>query len=132
MPGLFGLVGAGLYLTCGLWVPLLVPGFSAEGKALTVGLTKIQVLSMVLNAGIVALWAAQHARRRFVWVELSGALANLAGLLFLVWALPRFGVTAAAWNAVFYNALKLAFLLPVLGRWRTPRSPSPSAKEAWR
>src|SRR5690349_11945060 len=28
--GLFGLLGAGLYLTCGLWVPLLVPGFSAE------------------------------------------------------------------------------------------------------
>lgn len=129
---LFGLVGAALYASCGLWAPLLVPGFSAEGKSLTVGLTKIQIVSMVLNAAIVTLWAAHHARRRFVWVEFSGVLANLAGLLFLVWALPRFGIRAAAWNTVFYNGLKLAFLLPVLGRWRRPAWPSPTAREAWR
>ncbi|HEX8559706.1 MAG TPA: lipid II flippase MurJ [Pyrinomonadaceae bacterium] len=130
--GLFGLIGACLYATCGVWAPLLVPGFSAEGKSLTVALTKIQIVSMVLNAGIVTLWAAHHARRRFVWVELSGVLANLAGLLFLVCALPRFGIMAAAWNTVFYNCLKLAFLLPVLGRWRRPAWPSPAARDAWR
>jgi putative peptidoglycan lipid II flippase len=129
---LFGLFGAALYASCGLWAPLLVPGFSVEGKSLTVSLTKIQLVSMVLNAGIVMLWAAHHARRRFVWVEFSGVLANLAGLLFLVWALPRFGIRAAAWNTVFYNGLKLAFLLPVLGRWRRPAWPSPTAREAWR
>src|SRR5688500_5685985 len=56
---LFGLVGAGLYATCGVWVPLLVPGFSVEGKSLTVSLTKIQIASMVLNAGVVTLWAVQ-------------------------------------------------------------------------
>jgi len=130
--GLFGLAGAALYASCGAWAPLLVPGFSAEGKSLTVSLTKIQLVSMVLNAGILTLWAAQHARRRFVWVEFSGVLANLAGLLFLVYALPRFGIKAAAWNAVFYNGLKLAFLLPVLGRWRRPAWPSTTATEAWR
>jgi peptidoglycan biosynthesis protein MviN/MurJ (putative lipid II flippase) len=130
--GLFGALGALLYATCWLWVPAFVPGFSAEAKALTVGLTRVQVLSMVLNAAIVTLWAAQHARRRFVWVELSGVLANLAGLLFLFFALPRFGIRAAAWNAVFYNGLKLAFMLPVLGRWRRPAWPSPTVREAWR
>jgi putative peptidoglycan lipid II flippase len=129
---LFGLVGAGLYASCDLWVPLLVPGFSAEGKSLTVGLTRIQLVSMVLNASIVTLWAAHHARRRFLWVEFSGVLANLSGLLFLVWALPRFGIHAAAWNTVFYNGLKLAFLLPVLGHWRRPAWPSPTARDAWR
>ena len=130
--GLFVILGAGLYATCGAWVPLLVPGFSGEGKELTVGLTRIQIVSMVLNAGIVTLWAAQHARRRFVWVELSGVAANLAGLLFLFWALPRYGIRAAAWNAVFYNGLKLAFMLPVLGRWRRPAWPSATVSEAWR
>lgn len=129
---LFGLVGVGLYATCGVWVPLLVPGFSAEGKSLTVGLTKIQIASMVLNAGVVTLWAAQHARRRFVWVELSGVMANLAGLLFLFFTLPRFGIYAAAWNTVFFNCLKLALLLPVLGRWRRPAWPSNALREAWR
>jgi peptidoglycan biosynthesis protein MviN/MurJ (putative lipid II flippase) len=129
---LFGVIGAGLYITCGVWVPLLVPGFSVEAKSLTIDLTKIQIASMVLNAGVVTLWAAQHARRRFVWVEFSGMLANAAGLIFLICTLPRFGIHAAAWNTVFYNCLKLAFLLPVLGRWRRPAWPSPSLREAWR
>lgn len=129
---LFAVVGVVLYASSGVWVPLLVPGFSAEGKTLTVSLTRIQVVSMVLNAGIVTLWAAQHARRRFVWVELSGVVANSAGLLFLIYALPRFGIRAAAWNTVFYNSLKLAFLVPVLGRWHRPAWGSPTVKEAWR
>jgi putative peptidoglycan lipid II flippase len=128
----FGLTGLVLFASCDFWVPLLVPGFSAEGKSLTVALTKIQVVSMVLNAIIVTLWAAEHARRRFVWVELSGVLANLAGLVFLVYALPRFGIRAAAWNTVFYNALKLVFLLPVLGSWSRPVWRSSTLKEAWR
>lgn len=130
--GFFVSLGVVLYATCGFWVPLLVPGFSEEGKSLTVALTKIQLVSMVLNAGIIALWAAQHARGRFVWVELSGVLANLAGLLFLVCALPRFGIEAAAWNTVFFNSLKLALLLPALGRFRRPAWHSPTLKEARR
>ncbi|HEV2707312.1 MAG TPA: lipid II flippase MurJ [Pyrinomonadaceae bacterium] len=129
---LFGLVGLLLYVSCSVWVPLLVPGFTDEGKSLTIVLTKIQVVSMVLNAGIVTLWAAEHARQRFVWVELSGLLANLAGMLFLVYALPRFGIRAAAWNTVFYNSLKLLFLLPTLGRWQRPVWRSSTLKEAWR
>lgn len=129
---LFGATGVVLYASSEFWVPLLVPGLSAAGKRLTVDLTRIQVVSMVLNAAIVTLWAAQHARRRFAWVELSGVVANLAGLLFLVYMLPRFGIRAAAWNTVFYNALKVGFLLPVLGPWRRPRWRSVTVREAWR
>lgn len=130
--GLFLVIGVLLYASCGLWAPLLVPGFSDEGKSLTVELTKIQLVSMVLNAGTVTLWAAHHARGRFVWVELSGILANLAGLLFLVCAMPRFGIVAAAWNTVFFNSLKLALLLPALGRFRRPAWRSRTLGEAGR
>jgi putative peptidoglycan lipid II flippase len=130
--GLFLIIGVALYLTCSLWVPRLVPGFSSEGKSLTIMLTKIQIVSMVLNAGIVTLWAAQHARRRFVWVELSGVLANVAGLLFLISLLPRFGIVAAAWNTVFYNSLKFILLLPGLGSWRRPAFRSATVKETTR
>jgi putative peptidoglycan lipid II flippase len=128
----FLIIGVLLYASCGFWVPQLVPGFSYEGKSLAIDLTKIQIVSMVLNVGIVTLWAVQHARGRFVWVEFSGVLANLAGLLFLVCALPRFGIRAAAWNTVFYNSLKLVFLLPALGRWRRPAWRSPTVREALR
>lgn len=128
----FSLIALGLYAASSVWVPLLVPGFSEGGKSLTVSLTKIQLVSMVLNAAIVTLWAAHYARHRFVWIELSGLVANLAGLLFLVLTLPRFGIRAAAWNTVFYNSLKLIFLLPVVGRWRLPKWRSPAVGEAWR
>jgi peptidoglycan biosynthesis protein MviN/MurJ (putative lipid II flippase) len=129
---LFTLIAVVLYAASAVWVPLLVPGFSATGKLLTISLTRIQLISMVLNAVIVALWAAQHARGRFVWVEFSGLIANLAGLLFLAFALPRFGIRAAAWNAVFYNSLKLLFLLPVVGRGHWPAWRSPTVREAAR
>jgi len=86
----------------------------------------------VLNALIVALWAAHHARHRFVWVELSAVVANVSGLSFLVLTLSRLGIRAAALNAIFYNSLKLAFLLPILGRWSLPAWRSPTMREALR
>jgi len=115
-----------------VWVPLFVPGFTLAQKTLTLTLMRIQLVSMILNAAVVALWAAHHVRRRFIWVEASSIIANLAGVFFLVFTLRRFGIVAAAWNTVFYNALKLVLLLPILGRpvrmeWRTP-----AITEAWR
>src|SRR5205085_5792037 len=67
----------------------------------------------------------------FARVELSAALANVAGVLFLVLAIPRFGIWAAAMNIVFFNGLKLALLLPILGRNGWPRLRSPAVREAW-
>src|SRR6185369_10505783 len=78
----FILLAVVLYLSASTWIPWFVPGFSPPAKILTVSLTRIQLVSMVLNALIVTLWAAHHARHRFVWVELSAILANCAGLSF--------------------------------------------------
>jgi len=127
---IFILIAVILYVSASVWIPWFVPGFSASAKTLTANLTRLQLVSMVLNAMIVTLWAAHHARRRFVWVELSGVIANLAGLSFLVLALPRLGIWAAAVNTVFYNSLKLAFLLPILGRFCWPTWRSPMIREA--
>ncbi|HKO43807.1 MAG TPA: lipid II flippase MurJ [Pyrinomonadaceae bacterium] len=130
--GISLLVAVPLFALADLWVPLLVPGFSGEGKNLTIALTRIQIVSMVLNAAIVTLAAVHHALRRFVWVELSALIANMAGLLFLVFALPRFGIVIAALSIVFHNILKLIFLLPALGRWRRPVFHSPTVTDARR
>lgn len=91
------------------WIPLLVPGFSAAGKDLAPELTKIQLISMVLNASIITLWPSYYARQHFIWVELSTLVANVAALLLLIYTLPRFGTQAAAWAVVFNNSLKLIF-----------------------
>lgn len=119
-----------LYLSVNAWVPWFVPGFSAQAKTLTASLTRIQLVSMVLNALIVTLWAAHHARHKFVWVELSAILANCAGVSFLVLTISHFGIWAAAVNTIFYNTLKLAFLVPILGRFRLPAWRSPLIREA--
>jgi putative peptidoglycan lipid II flippase len=78
----------------------------------------------------VTLWAAHHARHRFVWVELSAVVANCAGLSFLVLTISHFGIWAAAVNTIFFNTLKLAFLVPILGRFRLPAWRSPLIREA--
>jgi putative peptidoglycan lipid II flippase len=127
---IFILLGVMLYLSANAWVPWFVPGFTAQAKNLTASLTRIQLVSMVLNALIVTLWAAHHARHRFVWVELSAVIANCAGLSFLILTISHFGIWAAAVNTIFYNSLKLAFLVPILGRVRLPAWRSPIIREA--
>ena len=128
---IFIAIAIGLYLSTAAWVPMLVPGFPAAAKSLTVKLTRIQLVSMVLNAAIVTLWAAHHARHKFIWVELSGVIANVAGLSFLVVTIRHFGIWAAAFNTVFFNTVKLLFLLPILGRFARPKWRSLIVTQAW-
>ena len=119
-----------LYVSASAWVPWFVPGFSAAAKTLAASLTRIQLVSMVLNALIVTLWAAHHARHKFVWVELSAVVANVAGFCFLILTVSRLGVWGAAVNTIFYNSLKLALLLPILGRFCRPAWRLPIIREA--
>jgi peptidoglycan biosynthesis protein MviN/MurJ (putative lipid II flippase) len=130
--GLFGILGIALFVLAGLWVPLLVPGFSDEAKQLTVSLSRIQLLGMVGNASVTVLWSVYYARQKFIWAELSPVFANVLSLLFLFWTLPQYGIVAAAWATVLNLGLKLAFLTPILGRWQTPQWDSYAMREAWR
>lgn len=128
----FSLLALVLFLLAHQWVPLMVPGFSDQAKKLTVSLSRIQLLAMVGNASVIVLWSVYYARQRFIWAELSSLLANFASLLFLLWALPRFGIVAAAWAAVLNLGLKALLLLPVLGRWQRPQWDSYAIRESWR
>jgi len=128
----FSLLALLLYVTAGKWVPLFVPGFPEHAKQLTVTLSRIQLLAMVGNASVAVLWSVYYARQRFIRAELSPIVANVAALLFLVWTLPHFGITAAAWAAVLSLGLKVALLIPILGRWERPKWNSYAMREAWR
>jgi putative peptidoglycan lipid II flippase len=121
-----------LFVTAGAWVPLIVPGFSAAAKQLTITLSRIQLLAMIGNASVAVLWSVYYARQRFIWAELSSVFANLAALLFLFWFLPTRGVTAAAWATTLNLGLKVALLMPALGHWQRPQWDSYAMKEAWR
>lgn len=130
--GGFGLLALGLHFSAGYWVSWLVPGFSPAGQALTVILTRIQLLGMVLTASVSVLWSVYHARQRFVWVELSTLLSSVIALALLIKLLPRYGVVGAALLVVLRSGLQVLWLLPGLGRWQWPDWNSPAMREAWR
>ena len=121
-----------LYVTAQWWVPLLVPGFSASGRALTVELTRIQLATLIFTAAASVLWSVYGARQKFIWTEASALAANVAGVLLLVWMLPRYGIRAAAWAMVLRTGLQLACLLPGLGRRPALSWKSRAQTEAWR
>ena len=130
--GFFCLTAAILFLTADYWVSLIVPGFSVGARQLTITLSRIQLLSMIGNASIVVLWSIYYARQKFLWTELSSVFANAVSLLFLFWTLSRYGIVAAAWATVLNLGLKVAMLMPALGRWKRPQWNSYAMKEAWR
>lgn len=128
--GLFGLLAVLLGMLATWWVPLTVPGFDAEGTRLTVELTRIQLVGMLFSAVNTVQWAASHARRRFVWAEVSQILAGGIAMLGLVWALPRFGIVAAAWINILRMALQTLFLAPSMGWPVRPDFNSPAIRQA--
>jgi putative peptidoglycan lipid II flippase len=131
--GFFGVLFVILCAGAPWWIPLTVPGFDDAGVALTIELTRIQAIVMVLVGINGVQWAAYHARQRFLWVEFVPVLAGAGGLLFLAWALPRYGITAAAWAIVLRRGAETLLLAPgMLGRAIRPDLRSPSIRRAWR
>lgn len=129
--GLFACLAMLLFLSAPWWVPALVPGFSEAGKELTITLTRVQLIGMVLSAVNGVQWAVYHARQRFVWAEFTPVMANIVSFLFLLWLLPAFGVTAAAWILVFRAVLQTILLAPAMGRPCIPDLGSPRVRLAW-
>ncbi len=127
----FTILALGLFLSAGFWVPWLVPGFSKAGQALTVSLTRIQLISMIFTASVSVLWSVYRARQRFIWVELSTLFSSLIVLLLLMKLLPIYGVAGAALLIVLRTGLQIVWLLPGLGRWVWPDWNSPPLREAW-
>lgn len=129
--GLFGFLALILYVTAPWWIPLTVPGFGEAAKTLTVELTRIQLIGMVFSAVNGVQWAAYHARQQFIWAESTPILASIFGLLLLIWALPQFGVIAAAWINTLRMALLTLLLAPGMKKPVWPNLGSPAINSAW-
>ena len=128
---LFSLIASILYLLAPWWVPLTVPGFGKAAQSLTIEMTRIQLVGMVFAAVNGVQWAAYHARQRFIWAEFTPIIASVSSILLLIWALPRFGVIAAAWISTIRLAIQTCLLLPGMGKLVRPNLKSPSIKQAW-
>jgi putative peptidoglycan lipid II flippase len=129
--GMFSLLALAFGATAGLWVRWLVPGFSVNGQALTVGVARVQLVTMVLAVAASVPISAWQARRKFVRAEVSSLLSTLCALLLLLWLLPRYGVFAAAWSLGLRAGLQILWLLPGVMRPEWPQWKSPAVSEAW-
>ena len=127
-----GLVTLIAWIGATWWVPLTVPGFTPASRELTVHLVRVQLLSLVFAAIATVLWTAHQAKERFLWTSVAPLLATTAGLVTLIWGLPRFGVVAAAWAGVVRTGLYMVVLIPGVGRFRLPTWNTPVTREAWR
>jgi putative peptidoglycan lipid II flippase len=124
---IFWLVSLGLSCVTALlavftafWVPLLVPGFSDVSLAQAIELSRILLWMQVLTSLTFVQSSIYQARNRFIWVEWTQLLSTLLALAALVWALPRYGVTACAWLMVVRAFLQLLLLMPGMGRLCVP------------
>ena len=113
------------------WIPLLFPGLSDEGKSLATQLTQIQLIGMVFTGLAGVLRAVHYARQRFLWTEYSHLIESFIGLGLLAWALPRYGIRAAAWVSVVRAIVQALFLLPGLGAYCKPNWSSVPVIKAW-
>ncbi len=129
--GFFTLLAGLFYATAQWWVPLTVPGFKESSQALTITLTRIQLVGMVFTAINGVQWATYHARQQFLWAEFTPILASAFALFMLVWALPRYGVIAAAWISTMRMGLQTLLLAPGMGRPVRPDLGSSSVRQAW-
>ena len=120
-----------LYFLAPYGVPLLFPGFSAPTERLAVGLTRVQLPSMMFMALSVVLGAAYHAKQKFYWVQVASMLGSVAMLAGIVWALPIYGIWAVAWSGVLRAAMQTVLLLPGIGRYQAFSVSDPIFTTAW-
>lgn len=126
------LIAISLFFLAPLWVPFFVPGFSNTAKVLMIVLTRIQLIGMVFTALSSVLWAVYQSRKYFIWVAFVPVFTNAVSLGGLVWALPRYGITSAAWVGVLGVVLQTLLLIPILGHYRKPDWKSNIYREAWK
>jgi hypothetical protein len=117
---IFTVLAAVLWFATPVWVPFMVSGFAPAAKALTIALTRIQLIGMVFNSVTVILSSYQYSRKRFVKTEASSTIAAIIGLVLLMKTLPSIGVTAGAWCLVVRSAVEMLLMTPGLGRYCRP------------
>ena len=120
-----------LALAIPLLVPLIVPGFSGAQKGLAIRLSEIQVWGIVGTAAYAQLTGLYQVRNRFFWPPIAMLICSVIGLAVLVWKLPVYGVTFAAWVQLFVMIVPALLLIRVLGQ-PTLRLDLGPVKQLWR
>ena len=117
---LFAVLAIVLMFTANWWIPVIVPGFIVEQKHLAVKLVRIQALGIPFIALTSILWSASYAKQRYIRAETAPVISALAGLLMLIWGIPRYGITAAAWAMTVRGVTNCVLLFPNIDCFKKP------------
>lgn len=121
-----------LILTAKWWVPVTVPGFSPQAQVLTTELATFSLIGMAFTGLNSVQSAMALVREQYVWADAAPTIANLVAVVVLLWALPRYGVTAAAWISAMRLALQTLLLHRVMGRPVAIDLRSNALRNSWR
>lgn len=121
-----------LFASAAIWVPLMVPGFDPGTRTLTLDLVRVQLIGAFFTMLLAVNWSASYARDRFLWVEISGTLAGIVGLVGAWWSMGAYGVHAVAWALALRAGLQVLLLMPALGRFTRPDWHAAGGREIWR
>lgn len=127
----FLLLAGLLILTDGIWIPLILPGLSADAIELTRSVFEIQVFGILGVSLVAVLEAASHARLKFYNVEIARICAALFGLLILSFTIGEYGIYAAA---IVYSLRPLfvaGLLIRHAGNWRRFSFDFAKGKAVW-
>lgn len=114
-----------------LWVPLLLPGFDDEGRALVVRISQIQLIGLPFIAQYYVVWAHAQAERQFIRVEVALVVSQVVAVAALAVAAQRFGLEGATWVVALRPALETALILPTMGRFGLSERPRAVVGEVW-
>jgi len=131
--GAISVVAAGtLALAAPLLIPVLVPGFGPEARALTLTLTRVQLCSVGGAACYAVLAGLCHARGQFLRAALAALVCLAAAWAVLIWRLHADGVLLAAWMQVLVYVGPPLLLIQAAGRPRTGPAWPPELAQVWR
>lgn len=130
--GFFFLLGTGLAVSASLWVPLLLPGFGADARAMAVEFSRVHLAAMVFTAVNGVQTAVYHARQRFLWPELAAVLSNILAVVAMALLLSSYGAMGAAWIWLARAGVLCLVLLPGMGMPSLKLPWAGTGAEAWR
>jgi len=120
-----------LVLFDGIWLPLLLPGFSNEELKLTIDIFEIQVFSIVGASLVAVLEAASHAKLKFYNVEIIKNIVGMIAFLALALTIDEHGIYAAALIFALRPILSVFLLLRHLGKLTHPKIQWEEIKAVW-
>jgi putative peptidoglycan lipid II flippase len=103
-------------------IPMMVPGFDADGRALALLLTRIQLSTIVGAAWFAVLAGLCQARGHFLRPPLAALSCLVVAWMVLISRLQIDGVVLAAWMQVVVYVGPALLLLPAAGRPRVAES----------